>query len=135
MQVIPTRIHGILDYLVGALLIATPWLFRFDHGGAETWVPVVLGSAAILYSLCTDYERGVLRLIPMDAHLALDLGGAVVLAASPWLFGFRDLVWAPHVLIALSEIGIVLLTQHEPRHLYRTRRHGAERRRTSGAHG
>ena len=135
MQVIPTRIHGILHYIVGALLIAAPWLFQFDHGGPETWVPVVLGAATILYSFCTDYELGVLRLIPMEAHLALDLGFAVLLAASPWLLDFRYLVWAPHVVIALIEIGTVLLSQHEPRDLYRAVHHGEARRRTSGAHG
>ena len=135
MQVIPTRVHGILDYLVGALLMAAPWLFQFERGGTETWVPVVLGAGTILYSLCTDYELGVLRLVPMEAHLALDLGSAVVLAASPWLFGFRDLVWAPHVLIALVEIGTVLLSQREPRDVYRARPQRAERRRPSGAHG
>src|SRR4051812_47089567 len=88
MRVIPTRVHGVLDYVVGALLIAAPWLFHFNEGGAETWVPVVLGAGAILYSLCTDYELGLLRLIPMATHLMLDLGSGVLLALSPWLFGF-----------------------------------------------
>jgi len=135
MQVIPTRVHGIVDYIVGALLIVAPWLFGFDHGGAETWVPVALGTTTIVYSLCTDYERGVLRLIPMEAHLGLDLANAVLLAASPWLFGFRALVWAPHVVIALIEICTVLLSQREPRDLYRAQPHGEPRRRPSGAHG
>src|SRR4051794_24660598 len=99
MRVIPTRVHGVLDYVVGALLIAAPWLFHFNYGGAETWVPVVLGAGAILYSLCTDYELGILRLIPMPAHLMLDLGSGVLLALSPWLFGFHERVWAPHVVV------------------------------------
>jgi hypothetical protein len=36
MRMIPTRVHGVLDYLVGALLVAAPWLFDFNRGGAET---------------------------------------------------------------------------------------------------
>jgi hypothetical protein len=135
MQVIPTRVHGILDYVVGVLLIAAPWLFQFNHGGAETWVPVALGAATILYSLCTDYERGVLRLVPMEVHLGLDLMSAVLLAVSPWLFGFRDLVWAPHVVIALVEICTVLLSRHQPRDVYRVQHEGEAQRRPSGAHG
>ena len=55
---LPTRIHGVLDYTVGALLIALPFLLGFG-GGAQTWVPVALGAAAIVYSLFTDYELGV----------------------------------------------------------------------------
>ena len=29
MRFLPTRIHGMMDYLMGALLIALPFLFRF----------------------------------------------------------------------------------------------------------
>jgi hypothetical protein len=135
MRIIPTRVHGILDYLVGALLIAAPWLFQFDHGGAETWVPVVLGAGAILYSLCTDYELGAVRRIPMSTHLMLDLSSGVLLAASPWLFGFRDLVWVPHVVVGLVEIGTALMTQRVPSDVRSTRNRGPAQHRTSGAHG
>ena len=135
MRVIPTRVHGVLDYLVGALLIAAPWLFQFNDGGAETWVPVVLGASAIVYSLCTDYELGVLRLIPMSTHLMLDVGSGVLLALSPWLFGFHEEVWAPHVLVGLIEIGTALMTQRAPSDLYRSGAGGTRRTRPSGAHG
>jgi hypothetical protein len=134
MRVIPTRIHGVLDYVVGALLIAAPWLFDFARGGAETWVPVALGAGAIVYSFATDYELGVLRLIPMPAHLALDLVSGVLLAASPWLFGFSDVVRAPHVIVGLFEIGASLLTRRAPSDLAELGLPRATRARTSGAH-
>lgn len=111
MKVIPTRVHGILDYLVGALLIAAPWLFNFDRGGPETWVPVALGAGAILYSLVTDYELGLARVIPMKTHLALDMANGLLLAASPWLFGFDEYVWMPHLVLGLIEIGTAAMTQ------------------------
>jgi hypothetical protein len=118
---IPTRIHGFLDYAMGVLLIAAPWLFGFAQGGAETWVPVVLGAGAILYSLFTRYELGVYRVIPMTVHLMLDFGSGVLLAASPWLFGFADYVVWPHVIFGLLEIGAAAMTQHTP-HI--SERHG-----------
>ena len=43
-----------LDYAVGLLLIAAPWLFGFARGGAETWLPVALGAGAIGYRLLTE---------------------------------------------------------------------------------
>ena len=135
MRMIPTRVHGVLDYLVGALLVAAPWLFDFNRGGAETGVPVVLGAAALLYSLCTDYELGLLRLIPMETHLMLDLGSGLLLAASPWLFGFREQVWVPHVVIGLVEITTVLMSERAPADVYRRPRGRAARSRPSGAHG
>lgn len=69
MRFIPTGVHAVLDYLVGALLIASPWLFGFAAGGAETWVPVVLGTTALVMSVLTDYELGLIRTIPMPTHL------------------------------------------------------------------
>lgn len=115
MQVIPTRIHGVLDYVIGALLILAPWLFGFAAGGAETWVPVILGAGVILYSLLTDYELGMVRTIRMPVHLALDAAGGILLALSPWLFGFSELVFVPHLVVGLLEIGTAALTERVPR--------------------
>ena len=114
MRVIPTRAHGMMDYLVGSLLIAAPWLADLTPGGAETWVPVMLGASVILYSLFTDYELGVVRRLPMPTHLTLDLAGGVLLASSPWLLGFADQVWTPHLIVGLVEIGTSLMTSHQP---------------------
>lgn len=114
MRFIPTRVHGLLDYLVGLLLIAAPWLFNFDRGGAETWVPVVLGAGALVYSLFTDYELGVVKRLPMGAHLTLDLLSGILLAASPWLFGFSEFVYLPHLVLGVLEVGAALMTKTTP---------------------
>src|SRR3712207_1845741 len=114
MRFMPTRLHGILDYLMGIVLIASPWIFNFDEGGAKTWLPVILGAGAIAYSLITDYERGALKMIPMPVHLLLDLASGALLAASPWLFGFADDIWAPHLILGVLEIGAALMTQTAP---------------------
>ena len=115
MRFIPTRIHGAIDYLFAVLLIAAPWLLGFGQdGGADTWVPVILGIAIIGQSLLTDYEWGLMRVIPMPTHLFVDLAGGVLLAASPWLFGFSEWVWAPHLILGLIEIGTALTTEWVP---------------------
>lgn len=33
MRFIPTRIHGMVDYSMGLILIVAPWLFAFAQGG------------------------------------------------------------------------------------------------------
>jgi hypothetical protein len=112
MRFLPTRIHGMLDYVVGIALIAAPWIFDFaDGGGAKMLVPIILGAGAILYSLMTDYELGIIHVIPMPVHLILDLASGAVLAASPWIFGFADEVKWPHVIFGLFEIGAALVTR------------------------
>jgi len=99
---------------MGALLIAAPWIFDFDRGGAETWVPVILGVAMIGLALVTDYELGVSRRISMRTHLMIDLISGALLAVSPWLFGFNEYVWAPHLILGLLEIGAALTTKLHP---------------------
>ncbi|MDB5615582.1 MAG: hypothetical protein JWQ22_3235 [Devosia sp.] len=111
---IPTRVHGILDYVVGAILILAPYLLGFADGTAAQWVPMVLGVAAIAYSLVTEYELSLAKLLPLWVHLGLDIASGVLLAASPWLFGFADRIWWPHVLFGAIEIIVPLLTSRHP---------------------
>jgi hypothetical protein len=129
MRFIPTRVHGILDYTVGSLLAVAPWLFGFNRGGAETWVPVLLGAGAIVYSLFTNYEWGVSRKLSMPAHLALDLVSGIFLALSPWIFGFAGQVYLPHLIFGLLEIAVSLLTKRQPEGLW----HLTSRKTTTAA--
>jgi hypothetical protein len=114
MRFIETKTHGYLDYIMGILLIAAPWIFDFAMGGAETWIPVILGAGVILYSLFTDYELGASRQLSMRTHLMLDLLGGAFLAVSPWLFGFADDVWQPHLIFGILEMGAALFTKRVP---------------------
>jgi hypothetical protein len=114
MKRISTKTHGYLDYIMGVLLIAAPWIFGFARNGAETWVPVVLGFAVIVYSLLTDYELGVSHMISMRTHLMLDIASGVLLAVSPWLFGFAGYIWAPHLILGMLEVGAASMTSRHP---------------------
>ncbi|MCW8085920.1 SPW repeat domain-containing protein [Sabulicella glaciei] len=114
MRVISTRTHGVLDYLTGLLLIAAPYIFGFADGTAAQYVPQILGVLLLGASLLTDYELGVMRMIPMSVHLTMDIAMGVLLAASPWLFGFADRVFWPHLLIGLCEIAAGFMTRTTP---------------------
>jgi hypothetical protein len=114
MKIIPRNVHGMLDYLVGVLLAASPWLFGFTDHGPATVIPVVLGLGALLSSLLTDYELGVARIIPFRVHLVLDFISGLFLTVSPWLFNFSHRVYWPHLIFGLLEMGVVLLTRTEP---------------------
>jgi hypothetical protein len=132
MRIIPTKIHGILDYVMGLLLIASPWIFDFARDGAETWVPVLLGVSTVMYSLFTNYELGISGKISMKTHLAIDLVSGIFLAGSPWIFGFSEYVYLPHVILGLTEVVAVLLSKTEPEHTP-GRSNSNNKRRTSHA--
>lgn len=121
---IPTRIHGVLDYLIGAILITAPWIFGFANSGPETWVPVLVGAGTIIYSLFTNYELGLVGLISMRTHLRLDIIVGLFLAASPWIFGFSEAIWAPHLIVGLVIVGAGMMTQVAPRVVTPNSHHG-----------
>lgn len=114
MRFIPTRIHGAIDYLVGVLLITAPWLFGFSGNEAATWTAVLIGAATILYSTVTNYEMGVTPLISMPTHLGIDGMAGILLIVSPWLFGFADVVWEPHVIVGVFELLAAATTHRVP---------------------
>lgn len=120
MRFIPTRFHGILDYIFGILLIASPWLFDFAADGAETWVPVVIGAIVLMQTIFTDFEMGLVKKIPMQTHLMLDFGLGVILAISPWLFGFADHVYSPHLIFGVISMLASLTTHRTPSRAYKT---------------
>ena len=90
MRFIPTAVHGIADYVVGLIVLGLP--FYFGWSGVSRACFVLLGIYAIVYSLLTDYEAGLFRLLPMRFHLLLDA-----------IFGF-GMLSLPY-LIALPPVG------------------------------
>ncbi|UVF21804.1 hypothetical protein HPT29_012140 [Microvirga terrae] len=114
MRFLPTKVHGMIDYLWGLALLSTPWLFGFADNSAATWTAAAFGLGAILYSAITAYEVGLLKLLPMPLHLILDGVAGLALAASPFLFGFADRVYWPHVLFGLFSVAASLNTYLEP---------------------
>ncbi len=111
---ISTKTHGLMDYLMGVVLIIAPFIFDFATGGAVMWVPIIIGITVILYSLFTDYEYGASPIITMRTHLTLDITGGLLLAVSPWLFGFADFVFWPHLILGLAEVLAALMTEKVP---------------------
>ncbi len=124
MKIISTKVHGILDYLMGILLIASPWLLGFADDTAAQWVPVSLGIIMIVMSLMTNYELGAAKVISMEGHLTMDVLSGLFLAASPWLFDFRDTVYLPHVVLGLLVVVAALLTNSVPSYANNQNRQG-----------
>lgn len=112
---ISTKVHGYIDYMMGLLLIVLPFILNFPEGAATT-LPIVLGAGTIVYSLITDYELGLAKMIPMKTHLGIDMVAGLLLIVSPWLFGFADEVIWPFVILGVAELGASLMTSRVPEH-------------------
>jgi hypothetical protein len=121
MLALRTRVHGSLDYCLSVVAILSPWLWGFRGVAAARNVAIAAGVVVVLYSLLTDYERGVARRIQPPIHLWLDGLVGLLLGISPWLLGFDGQVRVPHVAIGAAFVLIAFFSDTIP---------GYERRRS-----
>lgn len=90
---VSTDLHGIIDYTAGALSYTLPRAL----GGSEAAIAV--GNAGALfsgtYAALTRFERGVVPVLSMRQHLALDaFQGAAFLAAAALMTKEKPIVRA-----------------------------------------
>src|SRR6186713_1977880 len=104
---VDSTLHGATDYTAGTLLMtAVPRLAGVSGTPAARQIRAA-GAIHAGYSTLTDYPLGVVKVIPYQAHLALDALGAVALAATPFVTGqYKKGLkhWVPHVGLALFEL-------------------------------
>lgn len=118
-NVIPTKTHAFIDYLTAGSLLTLPFAFSSKaNRGAETYLPVLVGAGVLAQSLFTGYEGGAKKKLDMRTHLKMDYVTGALLAASPFLFGFRKKSWLPHVAIGLSELAIAYFTKPKPKNKF-----------------
>jgi hypothetical protein len=80
-------LHGLLEYVAAALLIAAPFLFNF-HAGAATAVAIVAGVLVLVVAATTVGPTSLVDSLPMAVHILLDFVLAGLLIAAPFLFSF-----------------------------------------------
>jgi hypothetical protein len=114
MRFISTKTHGTMDYISGLLIIISPWLFGFNDGSAAQWTVVIIGVILMLTSIITNYETGIMKVMPMRVHLIMDIIAGVVLIVAPWLFGFADRIVWPYIIFGLFEVIAGLTSKNTP---------------------
>lgn len=115
-NVIPTKVHSYIDYLTAGSLLTLPLLFSSrKNRGTETYLPMLLGAGVLAQSLFTGYEGGVKKKLSMKDHLKLDYASGALMAAAPFIFGFRKKSWLPHVAIGLTELAVAYFTKPKPK--------------------
>src|SRR3954466_3106545 len=88
MNRMSTRTHGVLGLLSAGTLLALPRVFGWGERVTKTLTTAAIGTLG--YSLLTNYEFGMVRVLPMRAHLALDAASGLALCASPAMFPEED---------------------------------------------
>jgi hypothetical protein len=111
---ISPAVHGTLDYLLAATLIAAPLVLHY-HDETATVIMLVLGGAATVLAVGTNWSRGIIRVLPPVVHGIADMGATIALIVAPFVFGFSDDTLALVVYVAVGAGGLLatLLTRFE----------------------
>jgi hypothetical protein len=110
---LPLAVHGILEYVLGVLFIAAPWLLSFDTVGEATAICIVVGVGVILLAATTQWPPSLVNVVPIGLHIAFDVALGAFLIASSFLFDFED-VSAPRILtivVGVAELLVVVATR------------------------
>ena len=108
-------VHGILDYVLGATLIAAPFVLGFDSDTATT-ISVVAGIAELGVAMSTAWSRGIIKLIPPAVHGVIDYVFVLALIVAPFVFGFDDddTATAFFVIVGVGGLALVAATRFVP---------------------
>jgi hypothetical protein len=104
---VPAFVHGLVEYAAAILFIAAPFLFGFDDDTA-TAVSIIAGVLILIVAASTAMSTGLIKSIPVQAHVVLDYILAILLIASPFLFGFSDDGTATAFFIVLGVLHLLL---------------------------
>ncbi len=104
---IPAFVHGLLEYVVAILLIVSPFLFSFESDTA-TGIAIAAGVVVLIVNASTAMSTGLVKSIPVQAHVMLDYALAILLIASPFLFGFEDDGTATAFFLVLGIVHLLL---------------------------
>ncbi|MGE0056268.1 MAG: hypothetical protein AB7S74_18895 [Hyphomicrobium sp.] len=92
MRFVTRTMHAYLDYPVALSLMTLPFVLGLGMSNPlARWLAVGTGVAALILTLFTDHELGVIRVLPYWFHLLVDISVALLFIAAPIVFGFEGL--------------------------------------------
>lgn len=114
IKFVPSKIHGVLDYLVDVVLVSVPLVMDFGKSSSfALYIPIAIGILNLLYSLCTEYHFGLLKVIPFKSHLALDFLVGIPLIITAVFVGINSLAGGFNLLMGVGIILAVLFSKND----------------------
>lgn len=92
MKFVTKQIHAYLDYPVAIALIGLPFLLGLGTSNPLAFqLSVITGIAALILTILTDHQLGVIRVVSYRIHLLVDFLVGVVFILAPFIFSFEGL--------------------------------------------
>lgn len=84
MRILSSKVHGILDYLLIVFLFLSPTLFKME--GMLSTITYSLAAIHLALTALTDFELGLIKLIPFRIHGLLEIVVTIVLGILAFWF-------------------------------------------------
>jgi hypothetical protein len=112
---VPVLVHGVLEYVVGVLFIAAPFLFGFASNAA-TAAAVVVGLVLLAFTASSELPTGLVSSVTIGVHVTVDLVLAVLLVALPFILGFTDegAPTALFIVVGVLHLLVTIATRFRP---------------------
>ena len=100
-KLLKAKTHSYIDYILGTLLLASPWLLNLKSGSMESKIIFTIGLSKIFTNLITHNKLGVVSILCVKTHLRIDFFLGLFLGISPWLYNFHTQIFVPFVFLGL----------------------------------
>jgi len=92
MKFVTKKMHAFIDYPVALALIILPFVLGLGESNIiALYASVITGVAALLLTLITDHETGVVKLVSYKLHLIVDFAVGLTFVLLPFVLGFQGL--------------------------------------------
>jgi hypothetical protein len=108
------NVHAYLDYPVALGLMAMPALLGLGATNPLAfWLSTVTGIAALVLTIFTDHQLGLIKILPYKLHLAVDFLVGLAFVAAPFALGFAGLDAAYYWVLGATVLVVVTLDRTE----------------------
>ena len=115
MKFITKKIHSYLDYPVAVALIVLPFVLGLgDSNPLALQLSVATGVAALILTVLTDHQTGVIKVLSYKFHLIVDFLVAVVFIIAPFVLGFEGIDAIYYWINGAAVLAVVSLHKPEP---------------------
>lgn len=112
-RIIPTHWHTFFDYITALVLLVSPWMMDFEEHGVASLISWIAGGLIAVQALATNYEGGLIRIIPIPVHLSVDVLLGSFLIILPFLLDVPVSVHILNTFLGFTILGLGLFTRRK----------------------
>jgi len=113
MRFVTKQIHSYLDYPVAIALIILPFVLGLGESNPfALHLSVAIGVAALILTVLTDHQTGIIKVISYKLHLFADFLVSIVFIIAPLIMGFEGIDAIYYWINGIAVLTVVSL--HKP---------------------